>query len=222
MPRTVGDGSRSNVRRYVRKKRSSADKPKSRYVLKEQQAANDWACIPQPRRGLDEPELSEEQETRQAFRTRRSERIRDPRQEYDHGDYYDEPDYEPDEDYEPDYEPRRARSAAARRYRPADILSLRTIAATVVIILAAAICGMAAESRFGVLSALIAGVVSSAAAIAGWFAPLSLTTLIGGAVVILVGAWMIAKAVRLNRTYYGEPAPRRRVMVSKETLDRYF
>ncbi len=219
MPRTVGDGSPSNLRRYVRKKRSSAEK--SRYVLKERQAANDWACIPQSRRVIDEPDLVK-REVEQPFRTRRSAHIRDLHQDYDQEDYYYEPDYEPDDEYEPDDIPRRSRSVPARRYRPADILNLRAITAAVVVILAAVICGMAAESRFGVLSALITGLASSAAAVAGWLATVSPVTLAGGAVIILIGAWMIAKAVRLKRTYYDEPAPRRRVLVSKETLDRYF
>lgn len=223
MPRTVGDGGRRNVRRYVYKKRSSAGKSKSRYVLQQRRAASDWACIPQSRRGFAEPDWREEQAAAQAPEARRTGRGGAAHRAYDaddYGDYYYDADELPADDYEPEDESRLSRTARAR-CRP-DILSPGTMVFSALIMFVAVIAGMVAEGSFGVLSALVTGVVSSVTAVTGWVARVSTVTLVGSVAVTLAGVWMIAKAVRLQRTYHDEPGPRRRVLVSKETLDRYF
>ncbi|MHB8184170.1 MAG: hypothetical protein ACYDDN_10550 [Candidatus Desulforudaceae bacterium] len=217
MPGTTDGGSRTS-RRYVRKKLSSADASNKRYVLEEQQAVNQWACVPKSRRRID---ILDEPEPR-AAETRGSRRVREVRHDHDHGDYY-EPDIDPDDDYETDV-PRRRR-AQLMRFSLVDLMGVvnfRPLVTPILVIIAAIAAGMAVESQLGLLGPAVIALTATVTAITGWFGQAGLTTLVGGGAVLLTALWMAAKALRLNAVHYDAPPARRRTMVSKETLDRYF
>ncbi|RJX21510.1 MAG: hypothetical protein C4575_03640 [Desulforudis sp.] len=216
MPGTTEGGSRNTSRRYVRKKLSSADASNARYVLEERQAVNEWACVPKSRRRIDildepEPRVSE---------TKRSRCVREMRQDYDHGDYY-ESDIDPDDDYEADVPRRRARLLRFSWWDLVGAINFRPLVTPVLVILAAIAAGMAVESQFGLIGPVVVALTATATALIEWFGQANLTTLVGGGAVLLIALWMAAKAMRLNGSRYEAPT-RRRTMVSKETLDRYF